>query len=114
MKPKIWFVNKDMLAKPLCQMKHLGKALCARAHEIPKDTFWSGEVPGDEKGDFVIDLRAARRAFIKALTRWQNTLEGMRALRPAPAMREYLKKIHDEHLGNKPVFTFTWKPGPQD
>ncbi len=107
----IWtyYVAADMTGHRLCETKHRGPN-CPMQHGVPVSAFWSGPVPKDERGDFFIDLKLARREFRNALARWQRRLNRLNRQPCAPPFKGFLQDNIKEHVAVKPVFSFRGKP----
>jgi hypothetical protein len=86
-----------------------GKA-CKKPHAFPASVIWSGECPADVIDDLRLDLKEAKKKFRKSVRKWERQLKWLREKNAAPQYKAWLREKTEQHLKEKPTFSFSWKP----
>ena len=93
----------------VCRTKH-GKKECRRAHAVPPDALWSGEVDSEVLGDLREQFKFLRKTWKLSLRRWRYRLRQLQQLKAAPAFAEFKTKAIEEHLAKEPGFVMEMEP----
>jgi len=100
------FVCPGAPARKICVVNHRESGKCKRPHEVPADALWSGEYPVDEFRDLVNDVKHHRKENRNALRRWQTKHAKLLRMKTAPAFSAFKQKALDDHVRDKPKFSF--------